>query len=156
IDEKYKQEEINENFKFLLNNQPLEQRKRYIGLIEFNKLKQKKYATPLISKTKDINIIDKLEIYQNYQKAKVIAFTLDNNFTAEARKKNIKTYFFKYEQYKYFIEKINKISFEQLRDLIFFSAIIFGKIKVNNFNIYGVFQGKNINNWYNEEIKISH
>jgi len=155
IDLKYKKSAVDiatplsPSFANFLNQARLDARRRRIGIIEYKKLLREAYASEIESGYGDKYLIKKMESFSSEHNIDLLAFTQDGNFAEICRIRKIKAV-----QARQGKEAKHNLKWEDLRDLVFFSAIIFGFVSMGAYTFYGIWRGKLEQHWNNEEILV--
>ncbi|MBU4076104.1 MAG: hypothetical protein KKI06_05280 [Euryarchaeota archaeon] len=123
-----------------------------LGAVEYKKLKDVHSQEVKGDDSKDN---PDLKIVKSYESLKtendLLLISGDKNFHDIAQAKGMKIIEVK-EPHE--VPSSIPISWEGACDLIFVAAVCFGMINVNGVKVYGVWGGKDVNNWNKEELKI--
>lgn len=159
-DEKFKMKDIKKldgHFvSIFLNQPPKDARKARLGAVEY-----KHIATiPSCEEIQDIGygdfeIIDSYKRFQQEHDVDVFLISGDNNFISMAHESKMRALYFK-------MPKIQNdeldAEWENIVDLIYYTAIVFGYVELGDVKIYGIWTGKEGNHWddYMLDIDMKH
>ena len=155
-DKKFKMsdiEKLNEPFMSrFLNQPPKDARKARLGAIEY------KHITMLPSCEEiqdsghgDFEIIDSYDKFQQGHKADVFLISGDNNFISMAHESKMRALYLKMPKIQ--SERIDA-GWENIIDLIYYTAIVFGYVELGDIKIYGIWTGKDGSHWDNYMLDI--
>lgn len=133
------------------NQPPLEARKHKLGLVEYRKVKTLQYAEEISGKRGDLKIVKDYSEFGRKRNLDVFLFSEDNNFVEMARDNRLSA--FHIIQKKELPETL-KATWEELVELVYTTAIIYGWVKMGSATLYGVWLGKNQEDWNCEALKV--
>jgi len=122
-----------------------------LGAVEYKKLKDMHSQEVKGEELKDNPDLKIVKSYESLKAENDLLISGDKNFHDLAQAKGMKIIEVK-EPHE--VPSSIPISWEGACDLIFVAAVCFGMINVNGVKVYGVWGGKDVNNWNKEELKI--
>jgi len=148
-DQKFKMKDIEKlNVPFgsrFLNQPPKDARKARLGAVEY------KHITMLPSCEEiqesdhgDFEIIDSYKRFQNGHTADVFLISGDNNFISMAHESKMRALYLKMPNIQR--EKMDA-GWENIVDLIYYTAIVYGYVELDGVKIYGIWTGKDGSHW---------
>jgi hypothetical protein len=129
----------------------LNSRKTKIGYYEARSILKSSFARKIESEAGDEKIISSLKKFQKDNDADVLVFSEDANFVEMTQSEGIHSELI--QQQKELPISI-ECTWEELRSLVYYAAVIFGAVKVNNRKILGIWPGKTPDEWYERKIDI--
>lgn len=158
-DRKMRQDKVNlmkrtlgKGFGEFFNQAPLNARKHRIGAVEYRKLMKRYHAEEIIGKRGDLDIIRGYSEFERERKVDLMLFSGDGNFVTAACDKRIKTV---HIRQTYELPKKLEASWEEVTELLYFSALIYGTIKIGSITLYGIWCGKGPVDWDSESLKLT-
>jgi hypothetical protein len=129
----------------------LNSRKTKIGYYEARSILKSSFSKKIESGTGDEEIISCLNKFQKENDADVLVFSEDANFVEIAQSEGVHALLIQQQKE---IPITIECSWEELRSLIYYTAIIFGAIKINNKKVLGIWPGKTPDEWYDKKVEV--
>lgn len=150
-DKKYKESELSSiRYGFardFLNQAPKSARMARLGAVEYKHLMTRTNCEEIEGRGRgDQAIINAYRLFEVDRNVELFLVSSDNNFTAMAHDKKIQA---PYMQLPEPIKEFARFeaSWAQLIDLIYCTAVVFGYIKLEGMDIYGIWKGKLEDDW---------
>lgn len=139
-------------FKEFINQSKVIDRILKIGRAEFNRFRRSVRFEEIPSERGDNEIVRALREFSKMRDCDVWLITFDKTMYEISAGHGIKPLLLEVPSIKK--EKI-RTEWENVRDLIYTAAVIFGVITISGIDIFGIWRGKNPIDWDNECVKVS-
>ncbi|WP_462273259.1 PIN domain-containing protein [Methanohalophilus sp.] len=135
-----------------LNQHPKTARMARLGAVEYKHLMTQLNCEEIDGSGKGDNaIIQSYEFFRNKRNVDLLLISGDNDFTAMAHEEKIRSVYMK-QPYNY--ETNFECQWEDLVELLYCIAIVFGHIRLAHIDIYGIWTGKNEDDWDDYRISV--
>ncbi|RNI11908.1 hypothetical protein EFE42_09795 [Methanohalophilus sp. RSK] len=135
-----------------LNQHPKTARMARLGAVEYKHLMTQLNCEEINGKGRgDNNIIQSYEYFRDKRNVDLLLISGDNDFTAMAHEEKIRSVYMK-QPYNY--DTNFECQWEELVELLYCMAIIFGHIRLEHIDIYGIWTGKNEDDWDDYRISV--
>lgn len=158
-DKKYKSSELSEiRYQFaqnFLNQAPKNARMARLGAVEYKHLMTQTNCEEIEGRGRgDQAIINAYKFFEADRNIELFLISSDNNFTAMAHDEKIQAPYMKLPEP---IKESAKFEadWDQVIDLIYCTAVVFGHIKLENMEIYGIWRGKTEDDWDQYRINLN-
>lgn len=139
-------------FEQFLNQPKVAERIKKIGRAEYDRFKRSVVLEEIPSGTGDNEIAEALSNFARTRNCDIWIMTFDKNMYEVAAGFGIKPILFEFPRIR---EKMSvKVRWENVADLIYTMAVIFGFINISGINIFGVWKGKSPDDWSKEKVMI--
>ncbi|WP_248908167.1 PIN domain-containing protein [Halocatena marina] len=122
-----------------------------LGMIHYRQIRDHQYADELVTEKGDEAIVTGYEEYQQSERKDVILFSNDRNFIERAQSCRILA---QHIEFPHTLPRKTTASWDELADMIYMLAILFGVIKLPKVSVYGIWAGKEGQDWRNERLKL--
>jgi len=139
-------------FENFLNQPKVGERIKKIGKAEYDRFKRSALLEEIPSGTGDNEIAEALGEFARIRNCDVWLITFDKTMYEISAGFGIKPILFKFPRVS---EKRVKVSWENVRDLIYTMAVIFGFINISGIHVFGIWKGKNPEDWNEENVLVS-
>lgn len=140
-------------FKNFLNQPKVRERIKKIGKAEYDRFKRSVILEEIPSETGDNEIAEALGDFARARNCDIWLITFDKTMYEISAGFGIKPILFEFPRV-YEGTKV-KTSWESACDLIYTMAVIFGFINISGLHVFGIWKGKNPNDWNEESVLIS-
>jgi len=128
-----------------LDNQPAgSNREGLLGLYEYRQLRDHRYADTIESEKGDESIIEAYVEYDASTRKRVILLSNDYGFTERARDADILA---QHISFPVDIPRKVTVTWDELHDLLYILAVLFGVLELPKVTVYGVWNGKSGEDW---------
>lgn len=135
-----------------LDDQPAgDNREGIMGLFEYRRLRDHRYADTIPSDTGDDAIIDAYARYDSESRKNVVLFSNDYGFIDNARDEGLLA---QHIAYPIDVPESVTVTWDELVDTIYILTVLFGVLKLPHATLYGVWNGKTGEDWQQERIDI--
>lgn len=119
-------------------------REGLLGLYEYRKLRDHRYADTIESEKGDESIVKACVEYNANNRKRVILLSNDYGFVERARDANVLA---QHISFPVDIPRKVTVTWDELRDLLYILAVLFGVLKFPKVTVYGVWNGKSGDDW---------
>lgn len=135
-----------------LDDQPAgSNREGIMGLFEYRRLRDHRYADTIPSDTGDEAIIKAYAEYDAESRKTVVLFSNDYGFIDRAREHDLLA---QHISYPIDIPETVTVTWDEIIDALYILSILFGVLKLPNATLYGVWNGKTGDDWQEERIHL--
>ncbi len=138
-------------FEELINQPKVKERLKKIGRAEYDRFRAKMRFEEIPSGTGDNEIAEVLGNFAKTRNCDVWLITFDKNMYEISAGFGIKPILFEFPK----PDRKAKARWEEVRDLLYTMAVIFGFINVSGIHIFGIWRGKNPDDWNKERVLIT-
>lgn len=126
-------------------------REGFLGLYEYRRLRDHRYADTLDSKTGDEAIIDAYAEYDEESRKRVVLLSNDHGFIDRAHEKGLLA-----QHVSFPIDTPRKVSvsWDELRDVLYTLTVLFGVLRLPKVTLYGVWNGKSGEDWQQQRLDV--
>jgi len=133
-------------------NQPKGSRRQgRLGEVQYRKLRDHQYADEIDSDRGDEEIVGGYREYQNQSRKDVLFLSNDRNVVERARGGTMLSHHIEFPSE---IPRKTEASWWGIQDTIFMLSVVFGVVKLPKVTIYGVWKGKEGQDWHNENVEL--
>jgi hypothetical protein len=135
-----------------LDNQPAgANREGFLGLYEYRQLRDHRYADTVESEKGDESIIDAYAEYDSNNRKHVILLSNDYGFVDRANDAGVLA-----QHVSFPVDTPRKVTvtWDELHNLLYILAVLFGVLKLPKVTIYGVWNGKSGDDWQRRRLDI--
>lgn len=157
-DHKYRISDVNELSKVhrqahnFLNQHPKDARMARMGAVEYKHIMTQPNCVETIGRGYgDIKIIRSFEFFRDKRNVDILLISGDNDFTAMAHEEKMNALYLK-QPTSY--DKELEASWEQVVELLYCVAVVFGHVLINGIDVYGIWKGKVEDDWDGYRISI--
>lgn len=135
-----------------LDNQPAgANREGIMGLFEYRRLRDHRYADTIPSNTGDEAIIEAYAKYDTESRKNVVLFSNDYGFIDRAHDHGLLA---QHIAYPIDVPEDVTVTWDEVVDILYIISVIFGVLKLPGVTLYGVWNGKRGEDWQHERIDI--
>ncbi|GEM_PF-2657370 len=139
-------------FKQFLNQPKVRERIKKIGKAEYDRFKKNVTLEEIPSGTGDNEIAEALGNFARARNCDVWLITLDKTMYEIAAGFGVKPILFEFPKVH---ERKIRTDWENVCDLIYTMAVIFGFINISGIHVFGIWKGKNPDDWNEERVLIT-
>ncbi len=139
-------------FSHFLNQPKVKERIKKIGKAEYDRFKRSVTLEEIPSKTGDNEIAQALGDFARARNCDVWLITFDKTMYEISAGFGIKSILFEFPRVH---ERKIRTGWENVCDLIYTMAIIFGFINISGIHVFGIWKGKNPDDWNEEKVLIT-
>ncbi|MFC5973968.1 hypothetical protein ACFPYI_21825 [Halomarina salina] len=135
-----------------LDNQPAgSNREGFLGLYEYRRLRDHRYADRVESETGDESIVDAYAAYDQESRKRVILLSNDYGFVELARDEGLLAH---HVNFPVDIPRKVTVSWDELRDTLYTLSVLFGVLWLPKVTLYGVWNGKSGEDWQQRRLDV--
>lgn len=135
-----------------LDNQPAgANREGFLGLFEYRRLRDHRYADTVESETGDAAIVDAYAAYDHESRKQVVLLSNDHGFIDRAHDAGVLA---QHVSFPVDIPRQVTVSWDTLQEALYVLAVVFGVIRLPKVTVYGVWNGKSGADWRRRRLKI--
>lgn len=135
-----------------LDNQPAgANRQGLLGLFEYRRLRDHRYADTIKSETGDASIIESYAAYDQDTRKRVLLLSNDYGFIEMARNHGLLA---KHVTFPVDIQRKVTVSWDELQDTLYTLSVLFGVLQLPKVTLYGVWNGKSGEDWQRRHIDV--
>ncbi|MDG5777851.1 hypothetical protein VB773_19975 [Haloarculaceae archaeon H-GB2-1] len=135
-----------------LDNQPAGgNREGFLGLFEYRQLRDHRYADIVESEKGDESIIEAYVEYDANNRKRIILLSNDYGFVERARDAGILA---QHVSFPVDIPRKVIVSWDELHDLLYILAVLFGVLELPKVTVYGVWNGKSGDDWQKHRLNV--
>ena len=128
-----------------LDNQPAGgNREGFLGLYEYRRLRNHRYADTIDSEKGDAAIVEAYADYDEKSRKRVILLSNDHGFVERARYEGVLA---QHVQFPVDIPRKVTVSWDELHDALYVLAVMFGVLRLPKVTLFGVWNGKTGEDW---------
>lgn len=126
-------------------------REGFLGLFEYRKLRDHRYADTVPGERGDEAIVEAYADYDEESRKRVILLSNDHGFVERAREAAILAH---HVSFPIDIPRTVTVTWDELEDTLYTLAVLFGVLDLPKVTIYGVWNGKSSEDWRNEHLDV--
>ena len=126
-------------------------REGFLGLYEYRRLRDHRYADTIDSGTEDEPIIDAYAEYDDTSRKRVILLSNDYGFIELARGKGLLA---QHVNFPVDIPRKVTVSWDEIGDVLYTLSVLFGVLRLPKATLYGVWNGKSGDDWRRHRIDV--
>lgn len=135
-----------------LDNQPAgSNREGFLGLFEYRRLRDHRYADTIESETGDEAIVDAYAQYDRDSRKKVILLSNDYGFVELARDSGVLA---QHVSFPVDIPRKVTVSWDEVQDVLYTLSVLFGVLRLPKVTLYGVWNGKTGEDWQRHRVDV--
>lgn len=135
-----------------LDDQPAgANREGVLGLYEYRRLRDHRYADTIESETGDEAIVDAYAAYDVDSRKRVILLSNDHGFVERTRDEGLLA---QHVSFPVDIPRKVSVSWDELRDVLYTLTVLFGVLKLPKVTLYGVWNGKSGEDWQRQRLDV--
>lgn len=128
-----------------LDDQPAgDNREGVLGLFEYRRLRDHRYADTVECETGDEAIVDAYAAYDDESRKRVLLVSNDRGFIERAREAGVRAH---HVSFPIDTPRSVTVSWDELRDTLYTLAVLFGVLRLPKVTLYGVWNGKTGEDW---------
>jgi len=136
-----------------LDNQPAgSNREGFLGLFEYRRLRDHRYADTLESDVGDTAIVETYAEYDQDTRKQIVLLSNDHGFVDRARDAGVLA---KHVRFPVDIPRQVTVSWDTVQEALYVLAIVFGVIRLPKVTVYGVWNGKSGADWRQRQLKVA-
>ena len=126
-------------------------REGFLGLYEYRRLRDRRYADVIDSDTEDEPIIDAYAQYDETSRKRVVLVSNDYGFIELAQDEGLRA-----QHVSFPIDTPRKVtvSWDEIGDVLYTLSVIFGVLRLPKVTLYGVWNGKSGEDWQRHRIDV--
>jgi hypothetical protein len=126
-------------------------RQGLLGLFEYRRLRDHRYADTIESDTGDASIIESYAAYDQDNRKQVLLLSNDHGFVEMARNDGLLA---KHVSFPVDIQRKVTVSWDELQDTLYTLSVLFGVLRLPKVTLYGVWNGKSGEDWRRRRIDV--
>ncbi|GAA0529136.1 hypothetical protein [Halorubrum aquaticum] len=135
-----------------LDNQPAgANREGFLGLYEYRRLRDHRYADTIESETGDESIVDAYAEYDLDSRKRVILLSNDYGFVDLAREAGVLAH---HVSFPVDIPRKVTVTWDELQDVLYTLSVLFGVLRLPKVTLYGVWNGKSGEDWQRKRLDV--
>jgi len=135
-----------------LFNQPVMRARKFrLGAVEYRKLMNREYAEEVEGDKGDLSIVESYSRFQRSKNADLILISEDAGFVEVASDYRIKAVHLVQAKE---VPKRADVTWEELAELLYVTAVVYGRIRVRSVSMCGVWMGKSGDDWNSERVRL--
>lgn len=135
-----------------LDDQPAgANREGFLGLYEYRRLRDHRYADTIESETGDEAIVEAYAAYDEDSRKRVILLSNDHGFVDLARDADVVA---QHVGFPIDIPRKVTVTWDELRDTLYTLSVLFGVLTLPKVTLYGVWNGKSGEDWQRQHLDI--
>lgn len=135
-----------------LDDQPAgANREGFLGLYEYRRLRDHRYADTIESETGDEAIVEAYAAYDEDSRKRVILLSNDHGFVDLARDADVVA---QHVGFPIDIPRKVTVTWDELRDTLYTLSVLFGVLTLPKVMLYGVWNGKSGEDWQRQHLDV--
>ncbi|MDL0120493.1 hypothetical protein PNQ29_12260 [Halobacterium salinarum] len=135
-----------------LDDQPAgSNREGFLGLYEYRQLRDHRYADTIESEKGDESIVEAYADYDANNRKRVILLSNDYGFVERARDAGVLA---QHVSFPVDIPRKVSVTWDELHDLLYILAVLFGVLELPKVTLYGVWNGKTGDDWQRRRVDV--
>jgi hypothetical protein len=126
-------------------------RQGLLGLFEYRRLRDNRYADTIESDTGDASIIESYAAYDRDNRKRVLLLSNDYGFVEMARNNGLLA---KHVSFPVDIQRKVTVSWDELQDTLYTLSVLFGVLRLPKVTLYGVWNGKSGEDWQRHRLDV--